>query len=329
MPARATVILLAVVGLCGCPPQTPDPAPSPSASANADQGEGFSEKRAWNHLRDLCALGPRAHATSGWRAAQDLIREHLRGCGAEPRTHTFDYPPQSKADLATITARFKGQRSDTWVLIGSHYDTRLWADEDDREGLRQQPIEGANDGGSGVAVLLELATAFARTPPPIDVELVFFDGEDFGRRGTKDYMLGSKHMAASWSDYYPDRPAAAVVLDMVGDLDLAFLREASADERFPWLNDTVWAAAERAGYADVFRERQLQVWDDHTALLEAGIPATLLIDFTYPFWHTADDTLDKCSPRSLRVTGEVLLEWLQTPRIGAATESLGVPGGPR
>jgi hypothetical protein len=313
----------------GCPGPTPDATPSPSPSAAQEDPAAFSETRAWDHLRALCGMGPRAHATTGWEEAQQYIRDHLRACGVEPRDVRFDYPPHSKASLVNITARFRGARDDAWVLIGSHYDTRLWADEDEVEGRRQTPIEGANDGGSGTAVLLELATVFSRNPPPVSVELVFFDGEDFGRRGSKHYMLGSKDMAARWQEYYPDRPTGAIVLDMVGDLDLRFLREQHADEDHAWLNDVLWQAAQQAGYADTFASEQLRVWDDHTALIEAGIPATLLIDFTYPYWHTAGDTLDKCSKRSLRVTGEVLLQALENPRLRGAEAPLGLPEGPR
>jgi Zn-dependent M28 family amino/carboxypeptidase len=226
------------------------------------------------------------------------------------------------------------------VLIGSHYDTRLWADHDPDPRLRNEPIQGANDGGSGVAVMLELARVIAARPPAHGVDLVVFDGEDYGPEGSPDYFLGSRHLAAEWERdpaiVQPRvaivrprvaivrprvaivRPRVAIVLDMVGDADLRFAREATAQHQVPWLNDQIWATGRRLGLGAHLSDDLRAVVDDHTALLQAGVPATLLIDFEYPHWHAAGDTLDKCSAESLGVTGRLVVAAVLGERLPGA-----------
>lgn len=267
----------------------------------------FSADRAWSHLAAQAAMGPRAHGLPGHEKLQSYIREHLRACGATVRDMRFTY--QGSRDSApepftNIIGSFPGT-SDRWVLIGTHYDTRLWADADPDPSRHDDPIEGANDGGSGTAVMLELATILKDQSRPIGVELVFFDGEDYGRPGSDDYFVGSRALARSWSRLYSTRPDAVLVLDMVADADLGFLKETNAEGLHPWLNAHLWAAGQAIA-PHAFGPGQRPVWDDHTPLLEIGIPSTLLIDFDYPWWHQVGDTLDKCSPRSLGDVGRVV-----------------------
>jgi Zn-dependent M28 family amino/carboxypeptidase len=255
-------------------------------------------------------MGPRGHGLPGQAKAQDYIREHLRAQGATVRELSFFYKGSKDAKesrFLNIVGSY-GDRPKGFVIIGSHYDTRLWADEDPDPSKHETPILGANDGGSGTAVLLELATVLHERRPPIGIELVFFDGEDYGRKGSSDYFVGSKDMLARFDTLYGgDRPACVVVIDMVGDKDLRFLREGNSSAQVPWLNQRIWNAGQ-AMFPDAFAPTgSLGVTDDHTAFLEKGIAATLLIDFTYPPWHTSQDTLDKCSPESLAVAGKTLL----------------------
>jgi Zn-dependent M28 family amino/carboxypeptidase len=281
------------------------PAPAPAASATL-----FSKERAWKHLEALVAMGPRAHGLPGQALAQQYIRDHLRASGAVVRDLSLQYRGSDAAAETTfvnIVGGF-GERSAGFAIIGSHYDTRLWADEDPDPARRNTPIDGANDGGSGTAVLLELATVLHESRPAFGVDLVFFDGEDFGRRGSPDYFIGSKDMAARLGTIYGGaRPAFVVVVDMVGDAELHFQREAHCEQSHRWLNDRLWEAGRAIAPAAFSGESALGVTDDHTAFLRIGIAATLLIDFDYPYWHTAADTLDKCSAESLGVTGRVLL----------------------
>lgn len=282
---------------------TPPPVAAPATFASL-----FSKQRAWKHLADQVAMGSRGHGKDGYVEVQQYLRDHLAACGAERRDLAFSAKTSRDAELVpfvNIMGRFQGD-SDAWILLGTHYDTRLWADVDPDPARRDEPIEGANDGGSGTAVLLEIATVLKERRPPVTVEIVFFDGEDYGRPGSKDYFIGSKIVAQRWSEIYATKPELALVLDMVGDADLEFLREANSDARFPWIADRLWrSGAEIAPLS--FGSGRRPVWDDHTALMEIGIPATLLIDFDYPWWHQTGDTLDKCSPESLEITGRVVL----------------------
>jgi Zn-dependent M28 family amino/carboxypeptidase len=167
---------------------------------------------------------------------------------------------------------------------------------------KKQPIPGANDGASGVAVLLELARQFAAKPPPVGVQIVLFDGEDYGPGNDRMY-LGAR--------YYAKRPARpkpeyAILIDMIGDKDLQIWREQYSENNAPEINDKVWKAAEALGAKAFQPGLKHTITDDHLPLQEAGFKAIDLIDFDYGPWHTLDDTPEKCSPASLRTVGEVL-----------------------
>jgi glutaminyl-peptide cyclotransferase len=326
-PARGSRVLALTAATAGVAlawalwPAAPASTDATQAAAEPDPYTlGFSPERAWAHLEALVAMGPRAHGTPGQAKCRDYIREHLRACGVEPRdiAHTR---PGVEGEFVNIAARFSKGR-DRWVLIGTHYDSRLWADEDPDRSKHQTPIVGANDSGSGTAVLLELCTALARNRPMLGVEVVFFDGEEWGRPGSGDYMEGSKNLARTWDTHYPGRkPEWAVVLDMVGEKEPRFVREQQAQQKHPWLNDLLWTQAKRLGYGWAFAEgTQRPILDDHAPLLGLGIPATVLIDLDYAPWHTLEDTLDKCSPKSLQIAGDVVLAAL------AATEEKRPPG---
>lgn len=295
---------LAVPTACG----KTQPPPSPATRERA-----FDENRAWQDLKTLIAMGPRCHGSEGHRKAQAYLRETLQACGAEVRDLPFEYRGREDGTprpFLNIAGRFKG-KGEKWILLGTHYDTRLWADADPEASARDKPIEGANDGGSGTAVLLEVARVLRVHPPEIGVEIVFFDGEDYGRPGSPDYFLGSKDMARNWDKLYPGpRPACAVILDMVGDADFRLWRDEACERAHPWLTGLLWKAGMETGSSAFVSSPLRTVTDDHTALAEIGIPSTLLIDFDYPHWHTARDTLDKCAPKSLGVTGRVLLRAL-------------------
>lgn len=292
------------------------PAASDATQAPAEPDPytvGFSPERAWAHLEALVAMGPRAHGTPGQTKCRDYLWKHLEACGVEPKEVSHTRPGVDKP-FTNITARF-GKGRERWVLLGTHYDSRLWADEDPDRSKHDTPIVGANDSGSGTAVLLEVCTALARVAPPgLGVEVVFFDGEEWGRPGSGDYMEGSKNLARTWDQHYPGRkPEWAVVLDMVGEKEPRFVREQQAQQRHPWLNDLLWTEARRLGYGWAFADSGTRsILDDHAPLLGLGIPATVLIDLDYAPWHTLGDTLDKCAPKSLQIAGDVVLGALRT-----------------
>jgi Zn-dependent M28 family amino/carboxypeptidase len=187
------------------------------------------------------------------------------------------------------------------IIIGAHYDSRILADQDPGQG-RTGPVPGANDGASGVAILLELA----RTLPAdgIPVELVFFDAEDSGGLDGRDWIMGSRAFVANLKSY----PKAAIIVDMIGDVNLNIYIESNSNQT---LVNQIWKQAANLGYSDEFiATPKYSMEDDHTPFLEAGIPAVDIIDFDYPYWHTAADTLDKVSPNSLQIVGRVLENWL-------------------
>jgi Zn-dependent M28 family amino/carboxypeptidase len=187
------------------------------------------------------------------------------------------------------------------VILGAHYDCRIAADRDPGPG-KDAPVPGANDGASGVAVLLELARTLPRNTVP--VWLVFFDAEDNGGLPGWDWILGSRAFAPTLTS----APRAVVIVDMIGDADLDIYRELNST---PALVDEVWAQADALGYGQFFRpEGKHSMLDDHTPFLEAGLPAVDIIDFDYPYWHTAADTADKVSPQSLEVVGRTLWAWI-------------------
>jgi Zn-dependent M28 family amino/carboxypeptidase len=169
--------------------------------------------------------------------------------------------------------------------------------------MRQQAVTGANDGASGVAVLLELARVLPEEAAQT-TWLVFFDAEDQGNISGWDWILGSRLFAESLEQL----PEAVVIVDMVGDANLQLPREGNSDEA---VASEIWAAAAELGYADIFRDEiKYHMLDDHIPFIERGIPAVDIIDFDYPYWHTSEDTLDKVSAESLQVVGDALLSWL-------------------
>jgi Zn-dependent M28 family amino/carboxypeptidase len=169
---------------------------------------------------------------------------------------------------------------------------------------RLQPFDGASDGASGVAVLLEIARAMNSQPPPIGVDIVFFDAEDLGRyRHDDEWCLGSRHFAR----HLPVRYDWVIVVDLVGDRDLTLYREGYSYRSARSLQDRIWKIAEELGEVAFHDALDRAIIDDHVPFLMRGLPAVDIIDFRYPYWHTADDTADKCSPASLGSVGRVVL----------------------
>lgn len=192
-----------------------------------------------------------------------------------------------------------------YIILGAHYDSRLNADQDPDPLKHSQPVPGANDGASGVAVLNELARVLPRDFPG-EICLVYFDAEDNGDLAGWDWILGSH----AYVNNLGRKPNAVVIVDMIGDADLNVYREGNSD---PTLTSAIWNQAKLLGYdQEIIDEEKYQMLDDHTPFLQAGIPAVDMIDFDYPYWHTVDDTADKVSPDSLEKIGRTLQAWIQT-----------------
>jgi Zn-dependent M28 family amino/carboxypeptidase len=255
----------------------------------------FDGRAALRHVERLVAIGPRPAGSPAAVRARRYIVAELEKVGARVRVDAFEADtPHGRLGMANVIGILPGRRPDI-VLVGGHYDTKWFAD------IR---FVGANDGGSSTGLLLELARVLAARPRELTYWVVFFDGEEARVTWSeRDSLYGSRRLADRMAQE-GTLPRAVLVADMVGDRDLAIRREASST---PWLTDLVWQAAARLGHGAHFRPESLAVEDDHTPFLRRGVPAALLIDFDYPPWHTADDTLDKVSARSLEIVGEVLL----------------------
>lgn len=260
----------------------------------------FDGQRAFADLEYQVVLGPRTPGSPGHAAVVDWMVSNLRSAGWQveiQQTTRLGHP------IRNIIA--KSGEGTPWVILGAHYDSRLVADQDPDPARRTDPVPGANDAASGVAVLLELARVLP-VDLPGEVWIVMFDAEDNGGIESWDWILGSR----AFADSLQAHPDAVVIVDMIGDADLDIYLEGNSD---PSLRGEIWAQAAALGYSDVFinMERHTML-DDHTPFLELGIPAVDIIDFDYPYWHTIADTPDKTSAESLKAVGDVILAWLTT-----------------
>jgi glutaminyl-peptide cyclotransferase len=280
--------LITAAALLGCAPPADDPAVAT-----------FQGSESYRWVIEQCDLGYRIPGTEVHRKAGDLIVDRLNGLGWQVREQEFPY--------MGITARnilaWKGEGPA--ILVGAHYDTRGAADQEDPA----VPVMGANDGASGVAVLLELARVLDVDSAPGRVYLAFFDVEDGGRLGGWEWIVGSTYMAEHWGEAGETPLQAVVVADMIGDQDLQVFYEHNSD---PGLSAQIWRVAGDLGYADrVIPQYRHAILDDHLPFLQLGIPAVDLIDFDYPYWHTTQDTPDKVSSESLETIGRTLEAWLE------------------
>ena len=268
----------------------------------------FNAERAMSDVKYQLSLGARTPGSKAHRQIVEWMVGDLTAAGWDveiQETSWMGHP------VRNVIAKW-GQ-GNPWIILGAHYDTRFVADQDPDPAKRTTPVPGANDGASGVAVLLEIARtlparmAMSSTEDPsrtTQVWLVFFDAEDQGRIDGWDWILGSRAFVSDL-EIYPD---AAVIVDMIGDEDLNVYMEKNSDAN---LTNQIWSTASELGYSSsIIQEYRHRMLDDHIPFQEIGIPAVDLIDFDYPYWHTVADTADKVSSNSLTIIGETLLTWL-------------------
>lgn len=259
----------------------------------------FDGQAAYAHVTAQMAIGPRPTGSAGSRKTAEYIAEQLKLQGWRVEFQDFTY--QGTPGRNIIAKAGQGPVA----IIGAHYDTRRVTDNDPDPALRGAPGLGANDGASGVAVLLELARVLDKKRLTNEVWLTFFDAEDNGRLDGWDFIAGSTEMA----DKLQINPEMVIVVDMIGDRDQQIYKEQTST---PALVERIWAIAARLGYQDAFLpQAKWSMTDDHTPFLRRGIPAVDLIDFDYPYWHTTQDTADKVAPASLERVGRVLQTLLE------------------
>jgi len=258
----------------------------------------FDAARAYQDVVYQDSLGPRTPGSKAHQKTIDYIRSELQTANWEVEEQVVEVNGHL---LRNVIAR----RSDVppQIILAAHYDSRLMADKDPDLNKQQEPVPGANDGASGVAVLLELGRVLPSNSVP--TWLVFFDGEDQGHiPGWDEWSLG----AQAFVDTFTVKPRAVVVVDMVGDYDLNIYQEKQSDKR---LIKEIWTVAYGLGYGKYFLpDEKYVIADDHVPFLNAGIPAVDIIDIEYRYYHTSYDTADKVSPQSLEIVGRTIQVWL-------------------
>lgn len=274
------------------------------------QTPGFNEENAWKQLLTQCDFGPRPPGSRAHQQCLEYLETELQQYASSvQRQDFFGLNPVSNESLPLVNliARFFPERSRR-LLLCAHWDTRPWADQDPDPKNHQTPIIGANDGASGVAVLLEIGRCLKLRDPGIGVDIVLFDGEDMGRAShPEEYCLGSRWYADHLTMPLPE---AAVLLDMIGDADLLIPYELYSYFSARNLQQEIYHLAAELGEKSFLPSPGPSVYDDHVPLIQEGIPAVDLIDFDYEYWHTIEDTPKQCSPSSLGSVGRVLLEWI-------------------
>jgi glutaminyl-peptide cyclotransferase len=284
--------------------------PSDRAQPRVDRPP-FEGSAAFELLRRQVAFGPRVPGTEGHARQLAWMKEYLaeRADTVIEQPFTYVTAAGETLSLTNLFARFRPEAAER-ILLVAHWDTRPRADQALSPEERRQPIAGANDGASGTAVLLHLAELFRRQAPPVGVDLLLVDGEDYGPE-VEDMLLGAKHFAANPPPGY--RPLYGVLLDLVADVDPRFPVEGYSAQYAPEVVQRVWGVARDLGYSDIFPNvLGGYITDDHVPLNEAGIRTANVIDFEYgpenSFWHTPRDVPANTSAETLRIVGDVVAE---------------------
>jgi len=277
------------------------------ASCGPPAHAAFDGKRAYDWILRQCAIGPRVPGTAPHDSCFAILVGTLREYAPVVETDTFSYDVPElgrEVRLMNAVARFRPEET-TRIVIGAHWDTRPWADQEKDSTLHRKPILGGNDGASGVAVLLELARCLKQTRPALGVDLVLFDGEDLGtEKNPSGFFRGSQRYVERLGER---RPIFFILVDMVGRKGASFYWEGNSHEQSPNIVDLVWNEASSMGIRSFLPGVKYSVYDDHIPFLNAGIPAVDVIEFGYPEWHTLRDTPAICSPTPLEEVGRVLL----------------------
>lgn len=302
---------------------TPDPEPVQQPVFNAD--------RAFADLVAQCDFGPRAPGSEGHELCRDFLLQRLNASGARVVTVPFTSSTglsNQQYQFTNLLGLFSAEADGPVLLLGAHWDTRARADEDPDPALRDQPVLGANDGASGIAVLLELMRSFAEFPPERPIIVAFFDAEDQGAPDSDlpnaGWIIGSQYLVDNWPEQLP-WPEQMILVDLVGadgEHNPAVGTPPMATDEFvlkieryslqyaPNLVDEIWGIAEQQGHEAFQRVAGRHVIDDHLPFLRRGVEAVNIIHFVPAEWHTTHDTPENCSPDSLFQVGDTLLNYI-------------------
>lgn len=285
--------------------------------SEAQSATRFEGRRAARWVDRQCALGPRVPGSAAHGKCLELLVAALDSLRIPVTRHAFRVPSVTGPGEVVCTNLVASIRPGVRprLLLGSHWDSRPWADEDPNPENRKKPVLGANDGASSTAVLLELARVLAANPPPIGVDLAFFDAEDLGAKDRpQDFCLGSQRLAAEWSGPLPDW---VLVLDMVGAKYPTFQPELYSRDLHPEWVELVFETARQRGFAEFDAAGGNYVIDDHVPWLRRGVPATDLIGWGDPNWHTIRDTPAVISPTTLERVGTVVSDLIFGGQLGS------------
>ena len=290
---RAALAAACVAGAACLSAQAPPPPAEPLAPV-------FDSSRAFEHLKQIVAIGPRPAGSPGAARTREYITRQLEAIGISTTEQAFDADtPAGRLRMVNVSATIPG-RGPGRIIIAGHYDTKRF------EGFS---FVGANDGGSSTAFLIELARALKDRKDASTIELLFLDGEEAIGEWTTGNTYGSRHyVEAARKSGTLQQIRAMILVDMIGDRNLTIKRESNST---PWLTDAIWSTARRLNRPE-FVSDSAPIEDDHLPFLAAGVAAVDIIDLEYPdatmkYWHTPDDTLDKVSPASLQAVADVLL----------------------
>jgi glutaminyl-peptide cyclotransferase len=320
---RITLTVLLALGTEGCMNGSAESPPKKAGDVFAADREtpvkpaAFDAQRAMGYLEALCKIGPRISGSEGMKKQQEMLEKHFKDQGGKIRWQRFTAtqksdPRRQKVPMANLIVSWYPDR-ERRVILCSHYDTRPLADQERDSRDWRKPFLSANDGGSGVALLMELAHHVQDMKINVGVDFVFFDGEEYVFERDDDYFFGSRHFGREYrkargKPYY----GAAVLLDMVGGKKPRFPIDPYSWEHASDLVQAIWSIARElecsAFDADAIGPH---MQDDHVPLNQNGIPAIDIIDSRYPHWHKLTDKPENCSGESMEQVAKVLSVWLQ------------------
>lgn len=278
------------------------------------EAAAFDADSAYFYVEKQVKFGPRVPNTEAHRKAGDWMVAELKRHGATVKEQKMDLTAFDGTLLhaRNIFGQYNPEATDRTLLI-AHYDCRPWADQDSNPQKRLQPVDGANDGASGVGVLLEIARQMNATDCRKGIDILFVDAEDWGEEGSDDsWAMGARYFANNpmTPGYYPSR---AIVVDMVGGKGAKFPVEYFSQESAPDLVNKIWNTAHSLGYDDIFPKRYGGgVTDDHVEFIKAGIPAVDIIEYHpgsgfNPHWHTSTDNMENIDKETLKAVGQTLM----------------------
>lgn len=323
--AATATVSLALLLSCGAGKKTSAGIDNGDAASHEQNATLFSADSAYSYVASQVDFGPRVPGSEAHRLCGDWLSDKLKSFGAEVTEQnatltTFD---GTKIPMRNIFARINPDAEKRALLL-AHWDCRPWADHDPNPEYRSTPVDGANDGASGVGILLEIARILPKDGPGVDILLC--DAEDWGEESNDEsWALGAKYFAQNLpvKGYMP---SSAILLDMVGASEATFMREYFSQLANPALADEIWAIAKQLGYENMFINRMgSAVNDDHVELIKAGIPAIDIIDYRegsgfYDGWHTTSDNMDRISKETLGAVGNILETYLLKDQRPTATQ---------